>query len=87
MLVTILLGLGACAYPRDPALPMVRLRAERDLSCTQDRIAITAEITGQYKAIGCGHKALYHAACEGLTCEVRGENEPAIPWRDRPTRE
>ena len=39
---------------------------------------------GTYKAVGCGRKAYYQTLCEGLRCEVKGEGEGPVGWRDRP---
>jgi hypothetical protein len=77
------LGSG-CAATSRAAEPMVRVQAERDLDCPNDDIRVEEELGGRYKAVGCGRKAYYRSACEGLTCEVRPAEDPAIPWRDRP---
>jgi len=37
-----------------------------------------------FKAVGCGRKARYRAACVHLACTVSPEDGQAIPWRDRP---
>jgi hypothetical protein len=66
------------------ALPLVRVHAETDLDCPGGQIRIEEELGGRYKAVGCGRKAYYRTACVGLTCEVRGEDEPPIPDRARP---
>ena len=66
------------------AAPLVRVRASSALDCDQRDIRLEQEISGLYKAVGCGRKAYYRAACEGLVCEVRAADEPSIPWRDRP---
>jgi hypothetical protein len=66
------------------AIPLVRAHAQTDLDCPQAEIKIEQELGGKYKAVGCGQKAVYTAACDGLSCVVRGENERAIPWRARP---
>ena len=73
--------LTACA---SPALPQVRSRAVDDLDCPEKLIRIQEELGGHFRADGCGRKVRYRTACEGLVCEVRNEDEPAIPWRDRP---
>lgn len=78
------LALAACATTAGAAVPSVRARATTDLDCPDDQIRISEELGGRYKAIGCGRKAYYRTACDGLRCEVRGEGEPAIPWKDRP---
>ena len=76
--------LGACTTATGAAVPMVKTQATRDLDCPEDQIRVSEEWGGRYKAVGCGRKAVYRTACEGLNCEVRGEDDPAIPWRDRP---
>lgn len=76
----------ACAVSNTsgPAAPLVRVRASSELDCPQEDIRLEQELSGLYKAVGCGRKAHYRAACEGLVCEVRAADEPSIPWRDRP---
>ena len=78
-----LLAVG-CAAGAGAAAPQVRARAAYDLDCPDADIRLQEELGGQFKAIGCGRKARYRAACDALSCVVRGEDEPAIPWRDRP---
>jgi hypothetical protein len=68
----------------NPAIPQVRVIAESDLDCPQADIHIEEQLGGRLLAVGCGHKALYHAQCVGLKCTVRGENDRSIPFRDRP---
>ncbi len=75
---------AGCTQAGKRAEPLVRVHAERDLDCPGHNIRIQEELGGRYKAIGCGRKAMYRAACDGLQCEVRDEDDPAIPWRDRP---
>jgi hypothetical protein len=82
LLVAVLLT-GACGG-KGAAAPLVRGRAERDLDCPSADIRVQEELGGRYKAVGCGRKAYYRTACEGITCDVRGADEPAIPWKDRP---
>jgi hypothetical protein len=82
-----LLGLQAAACHATgnrPAIPQVRGLAERDLDCPGSDIRIEEELTGMFKAVGCGRKARYQAACVHLACTVSPEDGPAIPWRDRP---
>jgi len=74
----------AVANGNGPAAPFVRVRASSELDCDQQDIRLEQELSGLYKAVGCGRKAYYRAACEGLVCEVRAADEPPIPWRDRP---
>src|SRR5262245_37069023 len=65
------------------AIPMVRLRAETDLSCPGNEIRITQLLGGRFEAVGCGHRAEYLTACEGLQCVVEDQGK-AVPWRARP---
>jgi len=80
----LLLALAACTTASGAAVPLVRAHAASDLDCPDAEIRITEELGGRYKAVGCGRKATYRTACEGLQCEVRSADGPAIPWRDRP---
>jgi hypothetical protein len=80
----LLLGCFATSGASSAAIPMVRERAEVDLDCPGENIRLEQHLAGRFTAIGCGHKALYETACDGLSCVVRGEGEPSIPWRDRP---
>jgi hypothetical protein len=84
ILLALVAGAVATGCAADAALPMVRTRAVYDLDCPNEDIRIEEAIGGRFKAIGCGRKARYQAACDGLRCIVRGEGEPGIPWRDRP---
>lgn len=82
-----LLGLQAAACHATgnrPAIPQVRGLAERDLDCPGSDIRIEEELSGMFKAVGCGRKARYRAACEHIACTVSPEDGQAIPWRDRP---
>jgi hypothetical protein len=76
---------GCTINSRGAATPMVMLRAEKDLDCPQKEITLeTLEIGNRYKAAGCGRSKIYRTACLGLDCTVAGDDEPAIPWHDRP---
>jgi hypothetical protein len=66
------------------AVPQVRARAAYELDCPDRDIRVDEEMGGWFKAVGCGRKARYRAACDALSCVVHGEDEPSIPWRDRP---
>jgi hypothetical protein len=66
------------------AVPLVRAHAETDLDCAGAAIRIEEEWGGHYKAVGCGRKANYQTSCIGLTCEVRSDDEGAIPDQARP---
>jgi hypothetical protein len=83
-----LLTLNACiatSGASSAAMPLIYAHAEHDLDCARDHIRIVDEYGGRYSAIGCGHKARYKAACEGVHCVVRDEDERDVGWRDRPT--
>lgn len=79
----LLMTLG-CATNKDAAVPLVRVRAEKDLKCPPDQITVRSKIGGKYLASGCGRTAIYDSACEGLKCSVSLEDEEAPGWRDRP---
>lgn len=66
------------------ATPQVRARAAYELDCPDRDLRVVEETGGWFKVIGCGRKARYLAACDGLSCVVRGEDEPAIPWHAPP---
>jgi hypothetical protein len=76
----------ACSVANVPshAEPMVRARATSDLDCADKEIRVEEQLGGRFKAVGCGRKAYYRAACEALRCVVSGEGEALVPWRDRP---
>lgn len=78
------LGLAACANTNAAAVPLVRVHAASDLDCPDADIVIEEQLGGWFKAVGCGRKARYRAACQGVSCLVRGEDEGIIPSRDRP---
>ena len=84
LLALLAVPLAACSAAMGAAEPLVRNDAARDLDCPTSKIVVHEELGGRYEAIGCGRKARYRTACEGVTCEVRPEDGPAIPWRDRP---
>lgn len=75
---------AACSTTRDAAMPLVRVRAEKDLACASDKIAIDSQLGGRYLAKGCGRTITYASACEDLRCTVSREGEEAPAWRDRP---
>jgi len=68
---------------RGAAEPLVRARASSDFDCPDGDIRVSEEFGGRYKAVGCGRKAYYQTACDGLSCVVEGEGT-LVPWRDRP---
>jgi hypothetical protein len=65
------------------AVPMVRVHAEADLDCPGREIRITQKIGGRFEAVGCGHRAEYLTACDGLQCVVEDPGK-SVPWRARP---
>ncbi len=79
-----LLAAGGCTTARDAAVPLVRVRAEKDLPCAGDKIVIEEKLGGRYAASGCGRTVTYASACDGLSCDVSREGEEAPAWRDRP---
>ncbi len=82
--LSLTISTAACSTARGAAEPMVRVRAGADLDCPDADLRLEEELGGRYKVIGCGRKAYYRTACEGLRCDVRAEDEPSIPWKDRP---
>jgi hypothetical protein len=74
----------ACTTARDAAVPLVRVRAEKDLRCTAKQIDIEPQLGGRYVASGCGRTVTYDSVCEQLRCSVAREGEEAPAWRDRP---
>ncbi len=83
-LVLVLAGCIESVNGRGAATPLVRMHAMKDLDCPGEEIRVSEEYGGVYKAVGCGRKAYYQTLCEHLSCEVRGEGEGPIGWRDRP---
>lgn len=76
---------GCTINSRGAAEPMVLSRASSDLDCPQRDLRLEQiEIGNRYKAVGCGRAKIYKTACQGLQCTVAGDDEPSIPWRDRP---
>jgi hypothetical protein len=65
------------------AIPMVRMHAETDLNCPGEEIRVTQELGGRFEAVGCGQRAEYLTACEGLQCTVEDQGK-SVPWRARP---
>lgn len=86
LIALLLITLTGCyATPSEAATPLVRVHAAHDLDCPDQDIRIEQELTGYFKAVGCGRKAYYSAACQGLSCVVSArEGGAVIPWRDRP---
>jgi hypothetical protein len=64
---------------------MVLSRASTDLDCPQRDVRLESlELGNRYRAIGCGRIKTYRTACQALQCTVASDDDPAIPWRDRP---
>jgi hypothetical protein len=74
----------ACVQLQDPAMPLVRARAEKDLRCPSDNLEIESQLGGKYRVDGCGRTATYDTACDNLQCTVSAEDGEAPAWRDRP---
>lgn len=66
------------------AEPQVRSMASSDLDCPDSEIRVIEELGGKYKAVGCGRKAYYQAACDGIRCVVEKGEGKLIPWREKP---
>ncbi len=78
-------SLTACTPANNKAaIPQVRVLAEEELDCGPDEIRISEELGGRLLAVGCGHKQIYDARCEGVKCVVTKADGPALGWRDRP---
>lgn len=83
LLVLIASGCLTTSGASSNAIPMVRLHAESDLECPGKDIRIREMLGGRFEAVGCGHRAEYLTACEGLKCVVEDQGK-AVPWRARP---
>ena len=82
----LLVGSGpGCAAFNDPAIALVRVKAEKDLKCKPEFIEVHSNWGGRYRAEGCGRTAEYDSVCDGIQCEVTQAGEEAPAWRDRPT--
>jgi hypothetical protein len=75
---------AGCAATQEAAVPLVRVRANKDLKCPDDKIHVESMLGGRYRARGCGRQADYHSMCDGLQCSVGREGEEPAVWRDRP---
>ena len=84
-LVLVLTSGASCAAFNDPAIALVRVKAEKDLKCKPDFIEIESGWGGRYRAEGCGRTAEYDSVCDGIQCEVTSAGDEAPGWRDRPT--
>ncbi len=65
------------------ALPALKVQASTDLDCPQPDIRVSKEWGGRFEVVGCGHKAVYNTACDGLRCVAAPEGQ-SVPWADRP---
>jgi hypothetical protein len=83
VLATALLAVG-CTNAKEPAMPLVRARAPKDLDCPEKKIHYDQQLGGRYRATGCGRATTYHTACDGLQCSVGQAEESSQTWRDRP---
>jgi hypothetical protein len=81
-LVALAVFAAGCAATQ--AESQVRTRAASDLGCPASDIRVSEELGGRYRALGCGRKAFYRTACDGLSCVIQSVDAPAIPWKDRP---
>lgn len=83
LLVLLASGCFTTSGASNNAIPMVRLRAETDLNCPGSEIRVNQMLGGRFEAIGCGQRAEYLTACEGLQCTVEDQGK-SVPWRARP---
>ena len=83
LLVLVTPGCFAPSGASPHAAPMVRVHAEKDLDCPGKEIRVTQKLGGRYEAVGCGHRAEYMTACDGLQCTVEDPGK-SVPWRARP---
>ncbi len=60
------------------AIPALKVQASQDFDCPQNQIRVTKEWGGNYDVVGCGQKATYNTACDGLKCTAapRGQVVP-----------
>lgn len=84
--VSFLLSGCGTGYPigAENAKPLVLHDAEIDLACPRDKIRLTEIWGGVFEATGCGAKRRYTANCDGVRCEVHNEDQPPVPFKDRP---
>jgi hypothetical protein len=86
-----LISLAACGtgYPigAQNAKPLVLNDAEADLNCPAQDIRVTEGWGGAFEAVGCGEVRRYKANCEGTRCVVHKDDEPPVPFKDRPAPE
>ena len=84
LLAVIAMVLGGCTSAAKAADPMVRSQASKDMRCPQKKLRLRRELGGRYQVTGCGKSAVYHSACQGLSCQVGREGEIPQTWRGRP---
>jgi len=84
LLATVAMSLCGCSTARDAAVPEIRVRAEKDLACSSDKIEVRAQLGGRYKATGCGRNVTYDTVCAGIDCAVSKSGDEAPAWRGRP---
>jgi hypothetical protein len=68
------------------AIPMVRVQASGDLDCPQKDLRVVKNFGGEFEVFGCGQKATYNTACDGLRCVVAPPGQ-SVPWAARPAPE
>jgi hypothetical protein len=76
-------------YPigAENAKPLVLNDAESDLNCPAADIRVTEGWGGSFEAVGCGEVRRYKANCDGTRCIVHKDDEPPVPFKDRPAPE
>jgi hypothetical protein len=75
---------AGCTNQRDAAAPMVKVRAEKDLACAGEKIDVSRQLGGRYRATGCGRNVTYDSVCQGIDCHVTKSGDEAPAWRGRP---
>lgn len=65
------------------AIPAVKVQASSDLDCPQKGIKVVKEWGGRFEVIGCGRRAVYNTACDGLRCTAAPLGQ-TVPWGARP---
>jgi hypothetical protein len=79
--------LGAGCFAPNGASPHARaavlVQASGDFDCDQSSIVLQQKLGGKFEAVGCGKRAVYNTACQGLRCTVAEEGK-SIPWAARP---
>ncbi len=86
VLPALMLALGGCLAlngASNNALPAVKVQASTDLDCPQREIRVEKEWGGKFEVVGCGHKAVYDTACDGLHCTAAPLGQ-VVPWASRP---